>query len=208
MYTEEKGRQGRPRKFREFERLLKSLSKNMRRPKYHQRIGVRRGDHGDTVWIKIQLPSGATWKGKYYPAGHSLEIKLGRRESIDWEYALSRRDELQRRADRDQPLEDNPLPMFKEWSEDWLGRKKVSINRPDTAKVHLDNHLVLTFGLFRLGEITSADIERSLSAKLGEGLSPSYLKRMIATLKAILNDAKREGLISENPATAIGPIKG
>jgi integrase len=31
---------------------------------------------------------------------------------------------------------------------------------------------------------------------------------MIATLKAIVNDAIREGLISEIPATAIGPTKG
>jgi integrase len=208
MNNPPKGKQGRPRKYKGFERLLSSLGADMRRPKYHQRVGVRRGSRGDTIWIKVQLPFGATWRGKLYPNGHSLEIKLGRRESVDWEYALARRDEFQRRADLNQPLEDDALPTFKEWSADWLARKKVSIKRPDTAKVHLDRHLVPEFGSYRLGEITSANIERWLSSKLAESLSPSYLKRIVATLKAILSDAKRERILSENPATMISPIKG
>lgn len=52
-------RRGRPRKYREFEKLLAACPAEMRRPRYCQRIGVRRGQRGDIIWVKIQLPYGS-----------------------------------------------------------------------------------------------------------------------------------------------------
>ena len=206
--TETNGKRGRPRKFRKFDELYKSCSADMKRPKYLEGIGVRRGNRGDTVWAKVQLPHGGTWNGKTYLPGHGAEIKLGRKSSVTWQEAIDQRDELQRRADNNLPLEDDPIPTFKAWSNDWYERKKASAKRPDTIKVHLDVHLVPTFGGTRIDRIKPSDIERWLATKKADGLSPGYLKRMVNTLKSILYDALREGYVTENPATKINPIKG
>jgi integrase len=208
IMAEAPSKRGRPRKYRKFDELYDSCSLEMRRPIYCEGIGVRRGKRGDTIWAKVQLPHGGTWNGKSYLAGHSVEVKLGRKSSVTWEDAVDQRNELQRRADNNKSLEDDPIPTFKVWAVDWLKRKQATIKRPDTIKVHLDVHLVPTFGNTRIDRIKPSDIERWLSATSEDGLSPGYQKRMVNTFKSILNDAIREGYLTDNPATKISPIKG
>lgn len=202
------GKRGRPRKFRKFDELYDSCPLEMRRPVYCEGIGVRRGKRGDTIWAKVQLPHGGTWNGKSYRPGQAIEIKIGRKSSVAWQDAIDRRDALQGRADNNEPLEDDPIPMFSSWADDWLKRKQATVKRPDTIKVHLDVHLVPTFGGIRIDRIKPSDIERWLAKTKEAGLSPSYLKRMVNTLKSILYDALREGYLTENPATKISPITG
>jgi integrase len=202
------GKRGRPRKFRKFDDLYDNCPLEMRRPVYCEGVGVRRGKRGDTIWAKVQLPHGGTWNGKTYLPNHAIEIKLGRKSSISWEDAIAQQRALQKRADQDEPLEDNPIPTFEAWSKDWFARKLASARRPDTIKVHLDVHLVPEFGTTRIDRIKPSDVERWLAARSSDGLSPGYLKRMVNTLKSILNDAIREGHLSENPATKINKIRG
>jgi integrase len=206
--TETAGKRGRPRKYRQFDELFSGCPLEMRRPVYCEGIGVRRGKRGDTIWAKVQLPHGGSWNGKTYRPGRAVEIKLGRKASINWEEAIVQRDELQRRADHDLPLTDDPIPTFQSWATDWYERKQASAKRPDTIKVHLDVHLLPTFGRTRIDRIKSSDIERWLAKAKANGLSPGYLKRMVNTLRSIFYDAIREGYLSENPATKINPIKG
>ena len=206
--TEPSGKRGRPRKHRKFDKLFDSCPTKMLRPFYCEGIGVRRGERGDTIWIKVQLPDGGTWKGKSYRPGQAAEIKLGRKSSVTWEDAIGQRNYLQDRADNKKPLEDDPIPLFKDWAADWLERKQATVKRPDTIKVHLDVHLVPTFGNTRIDRIKPSDIERWLAKATGNELSPGYLKRMINTLKSILYDAVREGYLIDNPATKIAPITG
>jgi integrase len=206
--VETNGKRGRPRKYRELDDLYNNCPSEMRRPVYYQGVGVRRGERGDTIWIKVQLPSGGIWNGKTYLPGHAAEIKLGIKSSVSWQEAIAQRDELQRRADNDLKLEDDPIPMFADWAIDWLERKRATAKRPDTLKVHLDVHLVPTFGATRIDRIKPSDIERWLSECAAEERSPGYLKRIINTLKSILNDAVREGYLTDNPATKISPIRG
>ncbi len=52
MTGDHQRKRGRPTRFGRFDRLLATCPKNMRRPKYHDRIGIRRGPKGDTVWVK------------------------------------------------------------------------------------------------------------------------------------------------------------
>jgi integrase len=180
----------------------------MRRAKFHDRIGVRRGPKGDTVWIKVQLTKGGSWKGRRYPPGGALEVKLGWKASTDWGHAIAVRDDLQSRADKGLPLEDDPAPSFNDCASDWLSRKEGTVKDFGTIRMHVDLHLAPTFGAKRIEEITAADIERWIARKRGEGLSPGYVKRIVNTLRAILYDALRAGLINRNPATDIAPIKG
>lgn len=206
--TDNATKRGRKSAYQRYDELYRSCPKEMRRPKYYDRIGVRRGEKGDNIFLKIQLPYGGTWEGKTYPPGHAAEIKLGKISSFTWEKAKARRDELQRRADNNLPLEDTALKTFSEWADDWLKRKEGQIRRPDTAKLHLKKHLKPTFGNKTLVSIKPSDIERWIADMKKAKLTEGYLKRMIATMKSILNDAKREGLIDINPATLIGKLKG
>ena len=203
------GKRGRPAKFKVYDDLLTSCPGAMRRPVYHERVGVRRGPKGDTVWIKVQLPKGGVWKGKRFKAGHALEIKLGWKSSLEWEYAIETRDKLQARADRGKPLEDQRIPTFEEQARDWLSRKDNGVVKDFiTIRGHVEKHLIPFFGVMRLEQIEAADIERWIAIKRSEKRSPGYIKRMINTLKAILYDALRAGHIDRNPATEISPIKG
>lgn len=202
------GRRGRPAKFKAFDDLLASCPDAMRRPIYQDRIGVRRGPKGDTVWVKIQLPKGGNWKGRQLPPGHALEVKLGWKTSVDWDYAISVRDDLQGRADKGEPLEDTPVPTFDELAEDYLNRKKDTVGDFVTIRGHVRVHLLPIFGAMPIDKITAVDVERWVADKRQAGLSPGYVKRMNNTLKAILNDAIRAGLIDRNAASEIKPIKG
>ncbi len=202
------GKRGRPSTHRAFDDLFASCPAVMKRPKYHQRIGVRRGAKGDTVWIKVQLPKGGVWKGKEYPPGQAVEIKLGWKSSISWDQAIVERDTLQGRADRRESLDDAPVSTFQASANDWLERKRGNVQDYGTIRTHAERHLIPTFGTMRLTEITPAQIERWVAKKRAQGLAPGYVKRMINTLKAILYDAQRAGQIDKNPAALISPVKG
>lgn len=206
--TSEAGKRGRPTKHREFDALFESCPSEMRRPKYHQRVGVRRGDKGDTVWVKVQLPHGGVWQGREYPPNHALEIKLGWKSSVTWDNALAKRDEYQRRADNEEPLEDQKAPTFEVIARDWLSRREKTIKSVSTTKGHIDKYLIPEFGMKRMDTITPKMIEHWISRKRTDGLSSSYIKRIINTFKSILNDAKRCGIIDSNAATKIVPLKG
>jgi integrase len=179
----------------------------MRRPKYVDRIGVRRGSRGDTVWVKVQLPHGGSWDENQYPPGSAAEIKLGRLTSITWDEAVTKRDQLQRRADRGEPLQDQPVTTFATWADDWLARKKGVLRCWEREVTHLRVHLTPIFGTKRLDAITTTDIERWIAAKREDGLAAGYIKRLMNTLKAVMNDAVRSGAIAENPAAHANQIR-
>jgi integrase len=202
------GKRGRPTKFKEFDELLASCPKVMRRPQYHDRIGVRRGPKGDTVWIKVQLPNGGSWKGKQFKPGHALEVKMGWKASTEWEHAISVRDDLQSRADKGQPLEDKPVPTFEDHARDWLKRKNGTVEDFGTIRMHVELHLLPTFGKKLINQIEKNDVEHWIAAKRIEERSIGYIKRINNTLKAILYDAKGAKIIDSNPAIDIEAIKG
>lgn len=199
---------GRPRRNAEFEQLLKTLPAVMeKRPKYLKGIGVFRGQRGDTVWIKIRLPHGATYKGKSYPSGSSLEIKAGSLASFSWDDLQALHTNYQRRADRGEPLEDAPVPTFEAWARDWLKRGENRLRAYETESIHVNRHLVPFFGGKTLAQITTQDVNRWIARELGER-KPSTAKREFNTLRAIFNDAIRAGQTDSNPCTNATRIRG
>ena len=132
------GLRGRPRKFSEFDRFVEGLPERMnKRPSYLMGIGVFRGARGDTAWIKIRLPHGATYKDKTYAQGSSLEIKLGNLASWSWEQLTARQTEMQGLADRGEPLEKEQAVLFKDWAEDWLSRAKPRVKDYASLSIHV-----------------------------------------------------------------------
>jgi integrase len=201
-------RRGRPSRFAEYDQLVASLPPAMgKRPKYLNGIGVFRGSRGITAWLKIRLPNGGTLKGKTYPASASVEIKVGSLDSWSWDQLTDKYRELQGKADRGDLLEEAPDPTFAIFATDWLARAESRLRAHDTAHIHVHKHLIPAFGAIPLRRISLADVNRWIARQL-KGAAPGTVKRQFNTLRAILNDAVRSGLIEKSPTQNADPIRG
>ena len=201
-------RRGRPSRFAEYDQLVASLPPAMgKRPKYLNGIGVFRGSRGITAWLKIRLPNGGTLKGKTYPASASVEIKVGSLDSWSWDQLTDKHRELQGKADRGDLLEEAPDVTFAIFATDWLARAESRLRAHDTAHIHVHKHLIPAFGAIPLRRISLADVNRWIARQL-KGAAPGTVKRQFNTLRAILNDAVRSGLIEKSPTQNADPIRG
>jgi len=180
-------------------------------------IGLCPGKRGVTAWVKFGLPHGATYQGKVYGAGKSIEIKLGRLESWSWSQMETRRDELRGRAERNEPLEEVGLVSFDSFATAWLDRAKVRSRSWRTSKFAIDHSLIPYFGPKPISGIAVGDVNRWQAEQLKRAnarsktatLSPAYVRRQFNTLRAIMSDAVRNGLIEKNPcstAESLGPM--
>lgn len=177
-----------------------------KRPKYLHGIGVFRGGRGDTAWIKIRLPHGGMFKGKYYQNGQSVEIKVGNLESYSWERLEALRQEYQEKADNGEPLEAQEIPVFSEFVKDWLQVQEPRQRGYKTTLAIVTHHIAPHFGEFLLNAITTAEINRWQSQKL-KTHKESTVKRQRVVLSSILSAAFREGYIDANPCEKAEPIR-
>jgi integrase len=199
---------GRPRRFAEYDQLVQALPPVMeKRPKYLKGIGVFQGTRGRSAWLKIRLPHGAVFRGKSYTAGSSLEIKLGSLDSWSWEQLEGKRRELQGKADRGEQLEETPDLTFASFAEDWLGRAENRMRAHDTAHIHVHKHLLPSLGRLLLKRISAVEVNRWIAGQLRTAAAGT-VKRQYNTLRAILNDAVRSGLIEKSPTQNADPIRG
>jgi integrase len=201
-------RRGRPPKYAEFDALIASLPAVMeKRPKYVRGIGVFRGSRETTAWLKIRLPNGGTLRGKSYPPDASVEVKVGNLASWSWERLIDKHRELQGRADRGERLEDTPDVTFGQAAEEWLTRAENRVRAHETARIHVRRHLLPAIGSIALRQLSSIDVNRWIAHQL-RSAAPGTVKRQFNTLRAILNDAVRSGLIEKSPCRNADPIRG
>jgi Phage integrase family len=201
-------RRGRPPKYAEFDALVADLPDVMeKRPKYVRGIGVFRGSRETTAWLKIRLPNGGTLRGKSYPPDASVEVKVGNLASWNWERLIDKHRELQGRADRGERLEDTPDVTFGQAAEEWLTRAENRVRAHETARIHVRRHLAPAIGSIALRQLSSLDVNRWIARQL-RSAAPGTVKRQFNTLRAILNDAVRSGLIEKSPCRNADPIRG
>ena len=199
---------GRPKRYAKFEELVADTAKRKtKRPLYHDGIGVYPGAKGNTAWVKLLLRNGTTFRGKSYPPGSALEIKLGKLSSWGWKELEQKRDEFQGKADRGEPLEVKRPPLFREQANGWLDRAKSRLRSYPIVRAHINEHLLPDFGAKSLDAITVGDVNAWTSNKL-KSQKPATVKRERDTLQAVLNDALRQGLISANPCQHADKIRG
>ena len=199
---------GRPSKFAEYDQLVASLPKLMgKRPKYLNGIGVFRGSRGITAWLKVRLPHGGTLKGKAYPPNSSVEIKVGSLESWTWEQLTDKHRDLQGKADRGEALESSPDVLFGDFAEAWLQRAEKRARAIATERVAARKHLIPELGKLPLKRVSTSDVNRWIFKRL-DAAKPSTVMREFNTLRAILNDAVRSGLIEKSPTANADPIRG
>lgn len=199
---------GRPRRFAKFEQFEASLPAKMtKRPAYCDGIGIFNGTSGGTVWVKIRMPRGGTYKGRSIPIGGAIEYKLGQRSSWDWPQLIAERDRLQGLADRGEPLEPTEVDTFAAYAAAWLERKRPTLKGYGVTNGHIRSDLVPTFGKKALNAITVTDVNRWIG-KQSAKLKPATVQRQLATFNAIMNDAVRSGVIERNPTDRTDRIKG
>jgi len=199
---------GRRRKYAEYDDLLASLPKGMaKRPKYVNGIGIFRGSNSETVWVKINLTHGGVYKGKTYTKGKAVEKKLGNLSSWSWKELEAKRDELQGRADRSEPLEEDTPQLFSDYANDWLARLKLRAKGYKNEEMHVNTHLLPSFGNKTLDSIRVSDFNDHIKKRLAV-VKPSTVKREVDTLNAILNDAVRTDNLASNPGRHADKIKG
>lgn len=199
---------GRPSRYARYEVLLKKQrNPEEKRPHYVDGIGVYRGARGDTAWIKIRLPRGGTYKGKYHASNSSLEIKLGQLSSWGWDELEAEYQKWQRKADHGEALDASEDILFQDWARSWLKRAQNRLRGLSVAKAHIERHFIPAFGNKPLSTITTQEIRTWMDGRLAEA-KPSTVHRERGTLSSILSDAVRSGHLKSNPCLDTGPIRG
>lgn len=199
------GRPGRYAKYEEFEAKLPKIMP--KRARYYQGIGICNGATGSTVYLKIRLPRGGTFRGRSYAAGEALEFKIGNRASWDWPKLIEEHKRFQGLADRGEPLEAVEVETFATYSIGWLDRRKPTMRSYGVTKGHVVSVLNPTFGKKTLDAITVGDVNRWISQQ-AKKLKPSSIQRQLNTFKAIMNDAVRNEIIKRNPVERADKLKG
>ncbi|WP_066521248.1 tyrosine-type recombinase/integrase [Sphingobium cloacae] len=178
-----------------------------KRPVYCEGIGIFKGATNATVWVKIRLPRGGTYRGRSIPAGGSVEHKLGKRSSWAWPQLVAERDRLQGLADRGEPLEAAEVETFAKYALEWLERKKPTLRSYGVTKGNIISALNPFFGKKALNIITVGDVNRWIGRQ-SASLKPASVQRQLNVFNAIMNDAVRNGLIDRNPSDRADRIKG
>jgi len=137
----------------------------------------------------------------------SVEIKVGNFASWDWERLTAKQADLQGKADRGEALEDAPDVTFGGVAEDWLRRVEKRARAFETERIATTKYLIPTFGKTGLKQLSTSDINRWI-AERRDVAKASTVQRQFNTLRAILNDAVRSGLIEKAPTLNADPIRG
>lgn len=111
-------------------------------------------------------------------------------------------------------------PTFAEYAGDWWVWGKCPYMRgkeargfhfarayADTRRSYLTHYVVPRFGTLRLPEITPLMVDRWILELRDGDLSPSTCNRILGTLKVMLAEAVRLGLLPLNPASVVGELK-
>jgi site-specific recombinase XerD len=97
-------------------------------------------------------------------------------------------------------LPDKKIPNFKQVAKDWIEYKKPNL-RHSTWSVyegHTRNHFD-DFNPIKINRITTAKVEKWISARHNEGMNLATMKKILITMGQIMAYAVRHGYIDYNP---------
>lgn len=152
------------------------------------------------------MPKGSLYKGKYYKAGDSVEIKVGSLDSYSWDELEDIRKDYQGKADKGEDLEETQVPLFSQYAADWLHTKKTTLRGYGIAEGIISNHLKKTFGHKPLNMITTGDVNRWQSKQLATHAA-STVKRQRVVLQSILSSGEKDDYITVNPCAKADGVK-
>ncbi|MGE5310572.1 MAG: tyrosine-type recombinase/integrase [Nitrospirota bacterium] len=94
------------------------------------------------------------------------------------------------------------VPKFSDYADTWLAGYATAALKWSTVENYqyeLANHLKPRFGAKRLNEITRAEVKQFIYDSLAKGLAPATVRKFVAYLSSILNQALADEIIKENP---------
>jgi integrase len=94
------------------------------------------------------------------------------------------------------------VPKFSDYADTWLAGYATAALKWSTVESNqyeLANHLKPRFGAKRLNEITRAEVKQFMHDSLAKGLAPATVRKFLAYLSNILNQALDDEIIKENP---------
>jgi site-specific recombinase XerD len=114
--------------------------------------------------------------------------------------AIEKLREIEDQVSRGVYLPDKKIPTFKEVAQDWLEYKKpnVRFNTWQRYDGYVRNHYQM-FLKIRINRITTAKIEKFISAKQTDNTNIITLKKMLVALNQIFKFAVRHHYIDHNP---------
>ena len=96
--------------------------------------------------------------------------------------------------------------LFRDVANDYITRIDARRKRKGDDKSRIDRWIAELGGL-DISKIGPRHIEKVLTALTEEGYQPGTVLRFFGVVKAALNDARRLGLLKENPASRVKPPK-
>jgi integrase len=105
------------------------------------------------------------------------------------------------------PISEISRPTFAQYSERWVLETIAPHRKPRTEEFYrrvLALHLVPVLGRLLLSEITREQVRALIASKSASGLSRLTVRNIVATLRAVLNQAVEDGALAVNPAIRFG----
>jgi integrase len=140
----------------------------------------------------------------------TVSLGDGKRKSV---YAPTQREALEKLASlRDQQLAgrqfaDERLTVG-QWLTSWLQMQRPPATKPKTYiayEEHVKLHLIPALGKLALAKLTPQDVRVFMKDHLSSGFSPRSVRHYRATLRAALNVAIGDELITRNAASQVKP---
>jgi len=131
-----------------------------------------------------------------------ISVEAGKRKKVyckTKQEAIRKRNEMLRELERG-VLATGPQRRLGEYIQDWLEtthKSKVRLSVYLNYKKHV-KHIVADLGHIWLQKLTPHQVQSFLSKKLGEGLSPKYVREMLGVLNLALTNAVKWGYLSRN----------
>ena len=104
-------------------------------------------------------------------------------------------------------LDASDVPTFREYATEWL-RTYVSVHCKERTVEFYETvirlHLLPTLGGLRLSDLSRERVRTLVADRAAAGLARGTLAGIVATLRAICNQAVEEGKMAQNPAARLG----
>jgi len=94
--------------------------------------------------------------------------------------------------------------LYRDVANDYIARIDARRKRKGDERSRI-NRWIAELGDLNIDKIGLRHIEKVLTALAEEGYQPGTVLRFFGVVKAALNDARRLGLLKENPATKVQP---
>ena len=150
----------------------------------------------------LELPPGSgRWFARFYENGRDRRIRCSSKSQAKALYGRLKSEQLSGRF-----FEKPKTIFFGDLAKDYIAKIDARRKRKGDDKSRI-NRWIAELGDLNIDKIGPRHIEKVLSKLANEGYQPGTVLRFFGVVKAALNDARRLGLLKENPASRVKPPK-